>query len=131
MKITIRAGRPTEIMRPDRRADIEELAKEFAKVGDVDIQITDYVPGRRGLSWPEAVGIYLAGQISASVVPTVLEDIYAGAKKWARKRFERKAKDSLDGNPRPETFTIYGPDGEVLRTWTIHRDGESESGSGY
>ena len=74
----------------------------------------------------EAVWIYLAGQASAALVPQVMTDVYEATKDWARKRYAAKRERAASGKPRPETFVIYGPDGEVLKRWTIDHEGERE-----
>ncbi len=124
-KIVLRAGRATEVVTPERRAALDQLMGTIREAGyTVDLEITPYVPGRRGIAWAEAVWIYIAAQGSAVLVPRVLADVYEAAKHWARKRYEDKQAHAV--NPSPETFVIYGPDGEVLKTWTVNQEGERE-----
>ncbi len=51
-------------------------------------------------------------------------DVYARAKAIAR--LHRKVEKEPDGLHRPETVTIYGPDNEILKTWTIVDKGGHE-----
>ena len=127
-QILIRAGRATEIMRPERRSDLDELVSRLRSEGMVvDLQLTEHIPGRRGIVWGESVAIYIAGAASGAVISNIVGDIYKQAKSWAAARFKKKQEASGEnGNPRPESFTILGPDGKVLRTWKIDRNGEHE-----
>ena len=129
-EVTLRAGRPYLVMHRERREDLEELAARLRSAGiNVDIEITEYVPGRRGVAFnlAEAVAFYIAGAVTTALLSNVMSDIYEAAKKWATARFSRKVALRPNGLHRPETFTIYGPDGETPRTWTIDEEGEHES----
>jgi hypothetical protein len=119
--VTIRAGRASEIAQPDRIADLEELRGQLRFSGmTVDLEIAEYIPGRRGIAWIESVWIYIAGAASGALISNLVTDIHDQAKAWAIARFHRKP------NSRPEAFTIYGPDGEVLKKFQVDDDGEHE-----
>jgi len=93
-----------------------------------DVEITKYVPGRTGISFnqPEAVAFYIAGAMSSSVLSANANDLYQHAKTSASARFSKKVRENPNGLHRPEEFTIYGPDGEVLKKWSVDDQGEHE-----
>jgi hypothetical protein len=124
-QIVLADGGAAMVLQPDREADLEELASSLRSTGaEVELRIKEYVPGRRGVTWAEQVVIYLSGAISATLLPLIIEDLYKMAKEWARKRFRKKLEEH--DNPRPEHFRIYGPDGKVVKSWTIDKNGERE-----
>ncbi len=128
-QITMAAGRAYLVMQPERRSDLDDLARQLRSAGiDVDLQITEYEPGRRGIAFnqPEAVAFYILGAVSSALLSSLTNDLYNWAKKWAAARFKKKVEENPDGLHRPETFTIYGPDNEVLKTWKIDDQGEQE-----
>lgn len=129
-EITVAAGKKYLVTSDARRADLEELAARLGSGGvDVTLDITEYEPGRRGLSFnqPEAVVIYLAGAGTTALISRLAGDVYDKAKAWALQRFQKKVDAKPDGLHRPEEFTIYGPEGDVLKHWKIDDDGEHES----
>jgi hypothetical protein len=128
-QLTMAAGKPYLVMQPERRADLEVLSAQLRSAGiDVDLQITEYVPGRRGVGFnqPEAIAFYVLGVVAQTLIANMTEDIFDRAKKWAAARFRRKVAVNPDGLHKPETFTIYGPDDKVLKTWRIDDQGEHE-----
>jgi hypothetical protein len=126
-QIVLADGGAAVVLEPERQADLEDLASTLRSTGaEVELRITEYVPGRRGVTWAEQVLIYLSGIATGTLVPRVVEDLYELAKGWARKRFQKKMEESPIGYHRPEHFRIYGPDGKVLKSWTIDKNGERE-----
>lgn len=122
---------------PEREAALNELRDLLSQGGvDVDLEITHYMPGRVGLPppWtPEGVAIYIGSGVSAGLIGAITTDVYNRAKRWALDRFERKRKAAREAKQdedrvKGETFTIYGPDNKILKTWTVDKDGENESG---
>jgi hypothetical protein len=112
-------------MQPDRREDLNQLRLALGSADlSVDLEITEYMPGRRGIGLVENISIFVTGAVSSAVLSKIAEDIYSQAKKWARVRFARKRSESEHGTARPQSFTIYGPDDKVLKTWKIDKDGE-------
>lgn len=127
-EIVLKAGRASEVTQPERRAALQKLREQLESiVGSVSLQIAEYVPGRRGVAWPESVAIYVAGAVSGSLLSNLVTDIYQQARNWAKAHFTEKLSQSADENVRPEWFTIYGPDNQVLKTWKIDKDGEHEN----
>jgi hypothetical protein len=127
-QIIVRAGRASEVTSPERREALMELRGRLATGGaDVDLEVTEYIPGQRGVTWSETVGLFIAGAVGGGLLANVTKDIYDQAKAWALDRFTKKQAENPNGNPRPESFTIYGPDGEVLKTWKVDREGEHET----
>jgi hypothetical protein len=115
-QLVMKAGRPCLATRPERLAALEDLSSRMRSGGnDVDLQITDRVQDE---------------SVSASIRPRTLQSssaaawptrcfrdspmIYELVKLWAIARFHRKVEVNRDGPHKPETFTIYGPDNEVL-----------------
>jgi hypothetical protein len=69
---------------------------------------------RRGyaVTWWQVVGIYVgarAGDALISAVVTAVVD-------WTKERFESRA--------RPQSVTIYGPDGDVIKAIEVLNEGE-------
>ncbi len=128
-QLVIKAGRPSEVTSPERRAVLRALRSSLAAGGaDVDLEITDYISGRRGLSWSETVEIFIGASVGGTVLTAVTNDIYHQVKLWALERYRQKRRRGTGANPRPEQFTIYGPDGEVLKRWKVDTDGEHDEG---
>src|SRR5262249_44614772 len=135
-QLTIRAGRAYLVTRPEREAALRELHSSLCQGGlNVGFEITHYVPGRRGLPppWvPEEVAIFIGSSVGSGLIADLVTDVYNRAKPWARRRYERKRKDAEGAGKnadqvKGERFIIYGPDGDVLKSWTIDKDGERES----
>jgi hypothetical protein len=126
-QVTVKSGRASEITQPERRAALEQLQARLASCGvTIDLEVAEYIPGRRGLTWVECVWIYVAGPASAALIANLVNDLYKQAKSWAIDRFRKKLEANPDGSPRPEWFTIYGPDGEPMKTFKIDKEGEHE-----
>jgi len=78
----------------------------------VDLEIVEYVPGRRGLGPVEWTAIYIGARVAESLVSSITEDAYERAKEMLRSR--RRAKRAK-GTPGAHLgFTIYRPNGEEL-----------------
>lgn len=127
--IVIAAGKPYLVMSNERRAAVNELAQRIRSLGiSVEVEIIEYEPGRTGISpnMPELVGIFIGTQVAASVIDRLTNALIDRAKEWAGERFQMKQKASPGRKPKPEFFTLYGPDGEVLKTWSVDSSGERE-----
>lgn len=57
----------------------------------------------------ESVGIFIAGGVSATLLPLIVTDVYDGVKRWMLARFTKD--ESADA----VYVTIYGPDGKPLQ----------------
>jgi hypothetical protein len=135
-QLIVRAGRAYMVTSPEREAALCELRDSLRKGGvDVDLEITQYEPGRRGLPppwFPEEVAIYIGAAVGSGLIGAIVTDVYSTAKQWAKSRYggKRKAAEGASKDPdqvKGERFTIYGPDGKVLKTWTVDKDGEHET----
>jgi hypothetical protein len=120
-QLTVRAGRAYLVL---------------SKCGvDVDLDITHYTPGRRGLpppAFPEEVAIFIGTGVGSGLIGAIAADVYNKAKHWAKNQYEGKRKAAQGANKDPgyvkgERFTIYGPDGNILKSWTVDKNGEHES----
>ena len=132
--IRVRIGRPTEVVHLEHHADAEafvgELRQSGLEVGE--LEVVEY-GGGRGVVRVEWIFIFLGPEVASSLISDVTDDLYAAAKKWARRRYHRK-KSEGESRSRPVGFLIYGPDGKELRKWTMLDDKASEStrdGSAY
>ncbi len=104
--------------RSQRRRSIEELAEEIRKTGHsvtIEEQEEAHVWRWELLSPIEQLGILILSGVPSAIG----SDIYTMAKRWARKQFKKSP-------PRPQRFTIYGPDGKVLGSFKIDQNGEDE-----
>jgi hypothetical protein len=112
-QIQIRLGRKCEIVSDERRQSVEEYADQLRERGySVDLEVIEYEPGYRGISFVEAVVIYVLLKSVDGVLQAAGKDAYELAKRWARRRLEIKRAAGQGG--RPVGFTIYDGDGEVL-----------------
>ena len=120
----------------ERQAALCDLRELLAQGGvDVDLEITHYVPGRRGLPppWtPENVAIFIGSNVISGLIGAITADAYNKAKRWGLWRYDSKRKAARDAGKdedkvKGERFTIYGPAGNVLKNWTVDKDGEHET----
>jgi hypothetical protein len=135
-QLTVRAGRAYMVMSTERESALRELRDSLSKCGvDVDLDITHYTPGRRGLpppAFPEEVAIFIGTGVGSGLIGAIAADVYNKAKHWAKNQYEGKRKAAQGANKDPgyvkgERFTIYGPDGNILKSWTVDKNGEHES----
>lgn len=123
--IQLRIGRASEIVQDEHRADVEAFVRQLRDDGrDVELEVVEYVPGRRGVTWVEWLTIFVGSGVGGALVNNVTNDLYNTAKAWARRRPRRKQDESDSGGARPIGFVIYGPDGEELRRWDTREDDE-------
>lgn len=113
--VQIQIGRAYEVMHEERRLATAQFAEELRASGlTVELEVTEYVPGRRGLT-PVEWTFIVTGTAKA------LDLVVDGAKALLRRR--REAKHATEGSPgRDLGFIIYGPDGEKLREWTTREE---------
>lgn len=128
-EVTVRAGRKSEIVSPERRQRLAELADVLRFDGyDVEVEIIEYEPGRRGVAFPEFVYVYIAGPAAGALAVKVINDVYDKAKAWARRQWAAKQPPEPveTHRGRPEVVLLYGPDGEIMRRWRIDEGGECD-----
>jgi len=126
--IRVRVGRASEIVHDEHRADVEDFVRRLRDDGrDVDLEVIEYLPGRRGVTWVEWLAIFVGSGVGSALVNNVTNDLYNVAKAWARRRLRKKRDQSESGGARPTGFVIYGPDGEELRRWDTREDDEGTS----
>jgi hypothetical protein len=115
---------PYEVMQDERREATAEFARWLRSIGmSVDLEVIEYVPGRRGLGPVEWTEIFVGTTVATSLIGNITTDLYNGAKKLLRQR--REAKRKATGNPGVHLgFTIRGPDNEELARWTTREDEE-------
>jgi len=105
-QLAIRAGRAYMVTSPEREAALGELRESLGKGGvDVDLEITQYEPGRRGLpppSFPEEVAIFIGTGLGSGLIGTIVTDVYNKAKQWAKSRYEGKRKAADDAGKKPD-----------------------------
>ncbi len=118
--VHIHIGRAYEVMHEERRLATAQFAEELRASGlAAEVEVTEYVPGRRGLTPVEWTFIGIG---TAKAVDLVVD----GAKALLRRR--REAKRATEGSPgRDLGFIIYGPDGEKLREWTTREEENVEN----
>lgn len=83
-QLTIRAGRAYMVTSPEREAAMGALRDSLGKGGvDVDLEIAQYEPGRRGLpppSVPEEVAIFIGTGVGSGLIGAIVTDVYNKAK---------------------------------------------------
>lgn len=134
--LTIKAGRAYMVSQPERVAALHDLRDRLRQGGvNVDLEVTHYVPGRVGLpppGAPEEIAIFIGKAVASGLVGALTADVYNRTKHWARDRYALKRKAAREAKKdenwvKGERFTIYGPDDQVLKSWTIDKDGEHET----
>lgn len=126
--LVIATGKPYLVTNPERRASVNELGRQIASLGiEVEVEVVEYEPGRRGISpnMPETIGIFIGSGISGAVLDRLTNALIDRLKNWAGERYHKK-KSSSTTFMKGEEFIIYGPDGEVLKTWRVDDSGEHE-----
>ncbi len=119
--IVIRIGRAYEVMHEERRVTTRDFADDLRRWGlTVELEVTEYVPGRYGLTLVEWTAIFIGTSAGTKIIGNLTDDLYQAAKELLRRR--RKAKAEKGSAGRHLGFTIYGPDGKELRSWTTQED---------
>jgi hypothetical protein len=118
-------GSASEVVHDEHRADVEAFVRSLREDGrEVDLEVIEYVPGRRGVTWVEWLTIFVGSGVGGALVNNVTNDLYNAARTWVRRRLQKKRGESDSGRSRPIGFVIYGPDGEELRRWDTREDGD-------
>ncbi len=118
--VRILIGRKYEVMYEERRLATREFAEWLRHYGiSVDLEITEYEPGRRGLGPIEWTFIFIGTGVG---VGTLLQQLYEGAQKLLRNRRAAMVKSGHPG--RHLGFVITGPDNEEIAKWTTKEDEE-------
>jgi len=123
-QVTIQAGRASEVFTDARRQAINELATELESIGlTVNLDLTDYIPGRRGISLVEQIGIFIGTSAGSGLIGAIVTDIYSMTKRWARKRIQSKSFN------RSSLLVIVRDTDGTTRTFRISKDGTEEESS--
>lgn len=96
-------------LHPRTKWDAHELLAELYR-DDLDIALQVPDPGQFSVQNSlETIGIFIAGNVSGTVLTLLVTDLHHGVKRWLQKRF------SKDENATPVYVTLYGPDGAPLK----------------
>jgi len=124
---TLKVG-GAEVLSEDLSEGFRDLSAALAEVG-ITSEVDYQPPQGRGVTWYEVTLIYLgmkaADAVSGHVLDATIERISAAVVGWAKSRF-RKDPD----NRRPKSITVYGPDGNEIKTITVQSDGIVEEDGG-
>lgn len=102
-------------MQPERRAATERLAERLRAGGlFVDLTIIERDPSKYGLTQVEWTFITIAAA-------KLFDEVFDAAKRMLLARRAAK-KDETGSAGRHLGVTIYGPDGEPLKTWDTRDD---------
>ena len=77
--------------------------------------------------------IYIGTPVGSGFIGAITTDVSNRAKRWALRRYEAKRNATRGGggkgedHAKGERSTIDGPDGQVLKSWTVDKDGEHET----
>jgi hypothetical protein len=125
--IRVRVGRASEILHDEHRLDVESFVRQLQNDGlDVDLEVVQFVRGRRGVTWVEWLTIFVGSGVGSALVNNVSNDLYDAARAWARRRLRKKRDQNGSAGARPIGFVIYGPNGEELRRWDTREDEEDD-----
>jgi len=116
--ITVRIG-GTEILTDERRLALETLIGNLRQL-DLDGEIAYRPPTGAGVSWYEMTAIYLGAKAvdaaTGHVVDRVIDAVLSRAVDWAKARMDN------EGTARPQSITLYGPDGKPLKSVRVDKD---------
>jgi hypothetical protein len=115
--------RTLDSLGPQRRAELAHLVTILAR-GGYAAELDQSPYSGYGVTWHEVVHVLLQPEI-VPLETLVPKDVYDRMKAWGRKCSEQRRE--TQSKPRPQSFMIFGPDGEVLQAWTIDADGEQAS----
>jgi hypothetical protein len=114
-----------EFLTDQRRDDLQELLADVTGLGyvvDLDFG-PEPEPGKYGVTWLEVVAIYVGAKVldgmTADAIDIAVKKLANTAVDWAKARF-RKHPD----NTRPQYISLYGPDGELLKSVQVDPKGD-------
>ena len=109
----------TEILNEDRRIALEDLIDSLRQDG-LDGEIAYRPPTGRGVLWWEVVAIYVGGKfvdaVTGQIIKAALDQAVGRVTTWAKARLRR------GDTSRPQSITLYGPNGEVLKEIKVDKD---------
>lgn len=96
-------------LHPRSKWDAHELLTELYR-DDLDIALQVPDPGQFSVQNSlETIGIFIAGNVSGTVLTLLVTDLHDGIKRWFSKRFAK------DDKATPAYITLYGPKGKPLK----------------
>jgi hypothetical protein len=108
----------------ERRQWLEELIDDLRAL-DVDAQVTTVRPKATGATWYDVTLIYLGAKVidaaTGHIVGSVLDAVVARVTDWAKRQLARRRE------PDGQLITLYGPDGQELRTVQVRRGPEDST----
>lgn len=114
-------------MHDDRRLATEQYVEELRRLGyDVELEVNEYRPGMRGLTFVEWTLIYLAAKAGDVVLDSMAHDVYEATKKLLRSRLSALRKSGRGG--RPLGFVIRDEDGKTIAEWDTREDEKPPKG---
>lgn len=124
--VVVRIGRPTEIMYAEYREDAASFVKELRQRG-LDVAELEVVEnkGNRGVvlvEWMQIIALGGLGTVGTTVTSLATTDLYKAAKRWARRRLDRKRAESKNGGSRPVGFILTDLDGNEVARWSTLED---------
>jgi hypothetical protein len=79
--VVIRAGRAYEVMHENRRVATQEFANDLRRWGlTVEVEITEYIPGRLGLGPIEWTSIVIGSSVGKKLLDSLVDDLYEAGK---------------------------------------------------
>lgn len=97
-------------LHPRTKWDAHELLTELYR-DDLDIALQVPDPGQFSVQNSlETIGIFIAGNVSGTVLTLLVTDLHDGMKRWLSKRFAK------DDQATPAYITLYGPNGKPLKS---------------
>ena len=114
-EVTIRAGHPSEVMQPERRAATERLADQLRASGhSVELVMVERDPSKFGLTQVEWTLITI-------VATKLFDEVFDATRRMLLARREAR-KESTRSAGRHLGCILYGPDGEILGQWDTRDD---------
>ncbi len=111
VEATMRIGGATRLT-PDRLEDIEDLINRLRQ-SYVSSELAYAPPGGAGVTWWEVLGIYVGSHVTDALIGDLVSKLVDGTVDWIRAK-ARRSRDN-DKAMRPQSITIYGPDGKPLK----------------
>ena len=124
-QVTITTG-PTVLLTDETRSEYEELLKLLAQ-DDIQGEITDRLPGGRGVTWVEVTEIWListgANIVAGWAIEKVLDAIGGRAKQWIKGKRQKELEKDPDRKVRPQSVIIKNSYGEPERKVEVDSEG--------
>jgi len=126
-RVIFEPGNPHDLSRDELEELATEIREEFP---ELEVEVFVGEEHGYGVTLSEVLRIYMEIGEVAGATAAIGAPFWATVR-WAKKRWHRDREANPDELPRPRFVTVYGPDGETLKSVKIDApDGEVEEDEG-